>query len=385
MQDDIIQLGADDFDEAVDLLNLAFSEHGPHDFRTIQPAIYQPTDTHMRQNHAIKRDGRIVAIVGLFPIEWRVGDRTLRVAGIGGVCVHPACRRQGLMCRLMDHALQQIQVGGFHLSYLGGQRQRYGFWGWEVAGSQVTFTVDPGNVRHDLGAAGPPPIALETAAEDGPTLAALQALHDQQVLYCPRPAHAFADYLNRWHHKTVLARDGDGQVVGYFSALRRDDQVTELVAATDELALQMVRLWVEQHERRVSVKFATTLPSLVQRMGQTASVIELTQSGNWQVFDWTTTLDTLLRVHHGQRNLPAGSVALHIRDQDTRLRMTVDGGEASCVPTEDPADLSADSKTMMRLLFGPLVARDVLVLSPAAAPLDSWCPLPLGLSRLDCV
>ena len=49
----------------MDLLNYAFSfSHGPHDFPSLLPKIYRPTEELMRCNYAIRRDGRLVAAVG---------------------------------------------------------------------------------------------------------------------------------------------------------------------------------------------------------------------------------------------------------------------------------------------------------------------------------
>ena len=49
----------------------------------------------------------------------------LKMGGICGVSTHAAHRIKVYMSLLMNHCVQYMKDRGFHLSYLGGQRQRY--------------------------------------------------------------------------------------------------------------------------------------------------------------------------------------------------------------------------------------------------------------------
>ena len=55
------------------------------------------------------------------------------------------------MQQLMVHCVQTAPAEGFHLSWLGGQRQRYGYSGYEKCGVYYRLTLSPTNVRHVLG------------------------------------------------------------------------------------------------------------------------------------------------------------------------------------------------------------------------------------------
>ncbi|HBP38977.1 MAG TPA: hypothetical protein DD640_09625, partial [Clostridiales bacterium] len=143
------RLGPADFDEAMDLLNLVFSMSSrPHDFARILPKIYRPDELSMRANLAIRREGKIRAIVGLFPMDLSVGGQILKSGGIGGVATHPRETGSGMMKQLMNTALAEMKAGGFALSVLGGQRQRYGYYGYEKAGSSLHFDLSKTNIRH---------------------------------------------------------------------------------------------------------------------------------------------------------------------------------------------------------------------------------------------
>ena len=129
MDTQIRQLADADFDEAIEVMNHAFFADGSKDFRRILPKLYRPEL--MSFNYAAVCDGRIRAVVGVFPLGWCVDDTQLRIAGIGGVCTHPEYRKRGLMQELMPHCVNEARSQGYHLSWLGGQRQRYAYFGYE--------------------------------------------------------------------------------------------------------------------------------------------------------------------------------------------------------------------------------------------------------------
>ncbi len=119
------RLKTGDFEEAMETMATAFEFKSPRDFPMLLPQIYQPTEELMKAIYAIRLDGRIVSAVGVHPRDWQVGDSTLKLAGIGGVCTLHDYRGKGLMKAIMERCLTDMKAEGFHLSWLGGQRQRY--------------------------------------------------------------------------------------------------------------------------------------------------------------------------------------------------------------------------------------------------------------------
>ena len=105
----------------------------------------------MGWNWAVREAGRIRAVVGSFPIEWQLGDTRLAMAGIGGVSSHPRRRGAGYMRQLMHHCVARMHDECKHLSWLGGQRQRYAYFGYEKCGIGHSFTVSKTNLRHAYG------------------------------------------------------------------------------------------------------------------------------------------------------------------------------------------------------------------------------------------
>ncbi len=70
---EIVKLRACDYDDALDFLDFVFSKaYGPTHFGAMLPLCYRPTDEHMGHNFAVRENGKIRGIVGLFPAQLRV-------------------------------------------------------------------------------------------------------------------------------------------------------------------------------------------------------------------------------------------------------------------------------------------------------------------------
>jgi predicted acetyltransferase len=382
MSSQIIQLGAGDFDEAIRFLNAVFGEYRPHDFASMLPTRYQPTDEHMSCNYAVRDGGRLAAVVGVFPIHWCVGDVTLKVAGVGGVAVHPGSRGQGYMKLLMDHAIAEMRRTGCDLSYLGGRRQRYAYFGYEVAGTTYRLSFIKDNIRHAF-AGQEQAVTFKPARDDPQTVAALKAMHDAQPLYCERPAELFYRCLQSWHRCPMLACNRDGQIVGYLTPLRDKPVLNELVARDAETAAQIVRAWVQQASAGVEVLLQAPPGAVLRRLNGFAEHMRIEAGGNWQIFNWVRVVDALLKARHTAGPLAHGSLVLGIEGAASAISLTVDSDGAHCRATDRDPDLSLDPLTATRLLFGPGPTSAVLPLPQSASILAAWCPLPLGFSHQD--
>ena len=374
MSDSAERLTAADFEAAMDLLNRAFAEHGAHDFARMLPARYQPTDGSMGHHVAIRRRGRIAALLGIFPIEWRLGDEVLRVAGIGGVAVDPDHRGQGLMGRLLEYARDAIRDDGFHLSFLSGQRQRYLRYGWERAGTRLRYVLHPRNL-----CSGPPtrPLELERPRDNDENV--LRELHDAQPTRCCRPAERFGDFLRGWNSDIWVARTAHGTVRGYLSCSEEQESIAEVVGDSVATSHALLRAWATRSPRTHILRLPLSVLPLARQLAEVAEVVSVETSGNWWVLDWPRVAGALLAARATMTPLPPGRVVLSVEGQ--RFTLAAEGESVQCETTRQPVDLELATAAMTRLLFGPTAPEAVVPRVPAA--LQGWCPLPLALPRLD--
>ncbi len=384
MAETIDRLTAADYDEAIAMMDLAFGHSGDHTFTTLIASLYKRTDEAMAWNLALRCDGKIVSVVGVYPFQWQVGQTVLNVAGIGGVSVHPDYRRRGYMHELMTLARDEVRSGDYELSFLGGQRQRYAYYGWEKAGTTIHAHISEVSLRHALDDATHDVKVELLGRDDAAALATLKSLHDALPAHCIRPAGDFYDYVSKWYRLPFVARDSTGRIVGYAVTDKSCSMIWELAAVDDDAAVNVVRAVLDQSEvSSINVVLSALAGSARQRLTAVAENYGVHASGNWQVIDWPATLTALLAHRHEESPLPAGSMVLGIGDQKTSVRLTVDAAGPHCETTQAAADVSADALTMTRLLFGPLSATCVMDLPPAASILQAWCPLPAALSSQD--
>lgn len=377
----IARLTPADFEEAMDVLNFSFGFEHPHNFETLLPVLYHPGAEAMSWNWALREEGSIRAIVGVFPLTWKLGDATLRIAGVGGVSCHPRYRKRGFMGQLMRHCVEAMREEGYPLSWLGGQRQRYGYYGYEKCGINYQLSLAPINVRHvfgdgDLGIEFRP---LER--QDRTHLQGVIGLHDAQPIRGVRPRERFYNMLLSWYHKPHIAISPDSRMIGYVVANGNGDRITEILAVNEgEPELQIAAAWVQQHGEATF----DLAPSnrLLPKLAAVCGGMSVHSSGNWQIFDWAAALDALLKAQGTLIPLTDGAVVIEIADYG-KVLLEVAGGSARCIRSDAAPALQTDAFTAMRLLFGPLPPATVLALPQAAAALEQWCPLPLFWGRQD--
>jgi len=376
----VTRLRAADFDEAIAFLEMVFSDRGPRDFANMLPSIYRPTDEHMSHNYAIKEAGRIRAIVGMFPMDWHVAGRRLRVAGIGGVSTHPESRRRGYFRALMRHCVDRAREEGCHVSWLGGQRQRYRYFGYEKCGFGYRFTFDRPSLRHTF--SGEPIVRFEPLEGDERVRRAKE-LHDRQLVHGERSLDDFPRHLRSWHNAPYAAIGEGGRLVGYLVARNKGDYVTELVAESDDVGLEMVHGWGKHiEEGEMSMEAPSWNPRFCRLLARHCAQLSVVSTGNWNIIDWVAATHALMKVRQSMGHLEDGVATVEVEGHGA-IRLQVTGGEATCVAAQDRSDVVCDGPTAMRLLFGPLPPGAVLDLPREAGVLESWCPLPLTWSKQD--
>ena len=241
------------------------------------------------------------------------------------------------------NCVQAAPAEGFHLSWLGGQRQRYGYFGYEKCGVYYRLTLSQTNVRHVLGAADFGIDFHPLAREDRTHLQGAIGLHDAQPFRGVRAAHRFYDLLLSWGHRPYVARSRDGRMIGYLVAQADRTCVSELLAVNEgEPELDIAAAWVQRHGNTCFelLPWSRLLPKLAQLCeGASAS-----SSGNWQIFDWATTLDALLKTRAALVPLMDGAVVVEIAGYG-RVVLEVRGNAAQCVRTEAAPALQMDARS----------------------------------------
>lgn len=375
----VSRLEPGEFAEAIDLINYVFSQtYGPHDFENILPKLYRPDPELVRCHWVVRDNGALVALAGSYPLTWQVGDRALRVAGIGAVATHPRHRGRGLMRAVVGHCVAEARAAGCHLSWLDGLGHRYRHFGYERAGAEISFQL----TERDFVGAGVAADGLRfRRLQEGDALLEQAArLHAGQRVHWRRPPAELPRICASWGGALYAALEGD-ELAAYLVAGRDRNTVTELVATDTDTAVQVAAAWrAERSAPQVQVAVSPWQRALARRLGAQADSTRVQCCGNWQVFDWPAVLAALLAERARSEALPAGEAVVRIAAG--HLRLWVDGAEAGCEPTNAEPQIRLTAAEALRALGGPLPGAFP---APDAVPatLGSWCPLPFHIPSAD--
>ncbi|MDO5377464.1 MAG: GNAT family N-acetyltransferase [Clostridia bacterium] len=357
----------------IDFANYVFSQSSePHDFKLLLPKVYgdHVCAAEAATHYIARRAGAIRALVAMLPLEMRILDSRLSLGFVGTVSVHPYERGQGHMKRLMGDMLSDARRRGLDMLILGGQRQRYGYFGFERAGVGLQYTVTATNLRHCLGEADVSDISFSPLTADRPDeLAFVRRLCRARSAYVERPESRLLDILRSWNSECLLIRKG-GERIGYVSGA-----IIE-IGLTDESLLPLVlrALFAAKGLEEAELSVAPYETERIRALRPLCESYSLQPLEMVNVLNWPSVLTALLRLKADYTRLEDGRVTLDVDGGGYALQ--VQGGQPSVTRFDGVPDLSLHHLKAMQLLFG-------LESAVCAHPFRNWLPLPFFMSAAD--
>ena len=369
-----------DYGELMTLLDAVFfldDDEPRRDFLTLLPKLYKREYAPWANNYILKEDGAIKAAVGMYVYDAVIAGRPCRMGGIGNVAVDADCRRNGYMRLTMDAAMQAMSDAGCAFGILGGQRQRYGYWGFEKGGWELGGSFNRSNLRHM------PEIATDLKPEPltGPAdLKLVQSAHERDLLHTRHDASAFYDVLCSWDSKPHILRDGKG-VAAYFCLNREKDEIGNLRLLQPERFHEIFKALIALlplNRNGFGVDCAPWDTELIACLEKYGEGYSYDTSGTYAVLCWGSTLSLLLPAQGQLKPLPDGSVTALIHGQcgDETLRISVTGGQPSVAATADAPDFELDRLEAVRFFTHPFCQKRVEIAARFPC-LNSWLPLPM--------
>ena len=215
--------------EIIEFIDYVFSKaHRPHDFATLLPKLYGEHGDAAKHHIVVREEGKIVATLVCYPVKMHAGGKEYMTVGIGSVSTHPCARGRGYLGQMMALADARAKELGAAVGVLGGQRQRYEYYGFQHGGYQLRAQLEKVNVRHAL--AGVSTEGFEAVPMDQSHVSAAAKLMQRQCCYCERSEEAFMTILGTWYN-APFALLKNGVFAGY-GALRKNadsSHIAELV------------------------------------------------------------------------------------------------------------------------------------------------------------
>ena len=351
-------------------------------FLTLLPKIYKDQYRPAYNNFVVQEPGGAFrAAVGNFDNDMTVGGVDLKTCCIGNVAVGKDQRAKGYMIELMNASVEDMKKRGVALSYLGGQRQRYGYFGYENAGTCYNFGFSVNSHRHSLGGV-PGGLTLEKLSpDDDAAIRFIDGLYTMAPVISRRPAEAYFDILCSWEDIPYLVKE-NGAPVGYAVLSDRLDHVCEFGLADNALLPRFVAAVLELCGKD-SVGFSVA-------PYETEKLAFFTENGSWMrvdhcesvlVLDWKTVLTAYLRAAAAYQPLCDGemTVRIHGKAGDESLRLAVKNNEVAVTEYGGAPQFELDCLAAVRAFFSNYPS-DRAAFPPAVC---QWLPLPLFFSSRD--
>ena len=359
----------------IDFINYVFSQaHVPHDFKRLLPKVYGDEAPKGQEDfHFLAlQDGQIVGCVALRPTTLFYGGEKLTCGFVGSVSVHPYHRGEGHMKRLMRDMLSYArEQQNYDMLILGGQRQRYEYFGFEKCGLLMRFDVSATNVRHALNDTDITGLEICELTEDDVDFAL--ELWRKRNVSSPRVRDTFMLDRRSWKNQPEIIRL-DGERIGYRAG-------GELLLTDEKYLPQVVKkLLTRDGTDRISFVAGLDQKERIAFLKDIAEYSSLGPQEMVRVLNWGKTLKLFLEFKHRYVcPIEDGCADIDIAGEG-EFRIQVTRGEANVSKLSSPSGngIKLDLLSAEKAFFG--VAE--MMLGYEGIP-RSWLGLPFYMSEQD--
>lgn len=329
-------------------------EETKRNFLELLPKLYKDQYNPGYNNVIIKEDGAIKAAIGCYPLNVTAAGRSLKIMGIGNVAVAKDSRRKGYMVELMNLALDIMKDEDFDYSLLGGQRQRYGYFGYEPTGSVQHFVINKGNIAHIKGKDYKTAFtAKEITESDVETVDKIIELYKSLPYYMDRNRENCLDVLRSWRSVPYAAYE-NGEFKGYFAA-QKFGGLLEIKAANVEDTIDLI-LCAMDVIGTDSVSFSVPVfdTELCDYMIKYCCGASIGNADMINIFNFGKFIEAFLAIKAQRMNLCSGTlnVLIHGYKRDENLSITVDGKNVSVTETDAKPDIELDHLRAIDFISG---------------------------------
>lgn len=351
-------------------------------FLELLPKIYKDEYRPAYNNYVVQQpDGAFRAAIGNFDNDMTVGGMDLKTCCIGNVAVGKDFRGKGYMIDLMNASVEDMKRRGIALSYLGGQRQRYGYFGYENAGVSYYFGFSKSSLRHALGGVESGLAVEPLQPDDKDAICLIDEIYTKAPVFSRRSPAAYYDILCSWHDAPYLLKE-DGRFVGY-AVFNKDMNYVGEFGLTDNAYLPRFIAAALEAGGKDSVSY-NAAPYETEKLAfftKNASWMDVHHCESVLVLDWETVLTAFLRAKASYASLCDGelTVLIHGKAGDETLKIAVKDNAVSVTEFDGKAQFDLDCLAAVRAFFSNYPT-DRTAFPPAA---QQWLPLPMFFSSRD--
>lgn len=379
------KLSLQDKQDLIDLIDLVFSQaHCPHNFKELIPKLYGESVDTMPYHYAVRENGKLMAAVLRYPISFQIGDNILKTAGIGSVCSHMLARQKGYMKEIMNAIDEDFKHQEFDLAWLGGQRQRYQYFGFERCVGQYRVFLNDINLRHAKGRDYQPEYTFMAFAEcPVDWIDRAYQIHNHQEIHALRAREDFEMILHTWQQQPFIILKED-QIVGYLTSDAQKTKIGECVLLDNCIFAEVLFSFLKTYElKQLEITIGILETEKIKQMVAVCEKYQKEFRHNFRILHFQKVLQACLACKAQHMALPDGAIVTGIEDEV--LQITLTNNQVSVTLSQQPPQIVL-TKLQAHLFFFGLSAPQELFLQAAEYPfLNSWLPLDLKFSEQDAV
>lgn len=352
------------------------------DFLNLLPKCYKDKYRPAYNNFVVQgEDGEFRSAIGSFYNDMTVGGEAIKACCIGNVAVGTKYRSMGYMIELMELSVEDMGKNGVDVAYLGGQRQRYGYFGFESSGTVYRFNFSRSAYRHSLKAM---PCGLEISElqpDDIESIENIDRLYSRLPVRSNRATENYNDILRSWRDRPYILKK-DGEFVGYFVLDHHKTCVCECDVVDKKYYPNLVAAALEYtEERSLTFVVAPFEKDKLEFFTKTSDGFNVDGCEMILVYNFEKVIGAYLKAKASYAKLCDGEVTVLINGVrgDEKLRIRVENNNVSVEKFDGEAEFVFDHHAATRAFFSNMEAdRSVL-----PANVQQWLPLHVFLSPSD--
>ena len=357
----------------------------PGGFAALLPKLAGEHGIPPEHYRVIREDGVLRAMLLAQPLILRVGGEALTGWYIGSVSVDPEARNRGYMQLLLAKIREEMQEAGCQFAALGGQRQRYGYAGFEISGMEMHCDLTRANVKHAYRNVSADGIRVLPLSPEDPLLGEAYSLSAARPYGADRTEEGFYDLLRSWRGEPY-ALQIQGEFGGYLSVVREGNarvRVQELQLAGTPFLPAVYQACMNYFEAdTLSFGLDVADRKALEELCDVCEGYQLSFNHSYSILEFAPFVRGLLRHKQAYAGLTDGQAAFDVEGEQFTVRVSdgvpeVLAGE----PDEEEEPIALTRRQAMQWMFSPLSCA-LRFPEQERVPAD-WFPLPLYLSPLD--
>lgn len=305
-----------DREEIIEFINMVFSQDiAPHNFKQLLPKLYSDAVDTSSCHYLVKKDGKIKAVVGVFPANLYVGERTLKIGHVGSVSVHGDSRGKGYMKNLMNLAVQDSKKQNYDALVLGGFKNRYQYFGFQPTEIVLKYIFIKENIRHALKNIEVSDICFEKVSSyKHPYLKGMRRLYESQVVYSDRGADTAAFYrvLQSWESEIYAIRKGE-DYIGYCCSNSEGTCFREIYLEDTEWYGVVLKAWFAyKNISQLSTSCAVFEVHKNEVFGKYCENYSISAGHSWNILNFTKVAEAFMKLKSTYEPLEEGMLTLEI-------------------------------------------------------------------------